>query len=78
MDTGLPLDGVRLIPTIGNEKLRTVMPVGGVSKSVTFTEASPVQFVVQLFFEPLQEVNARTAASTGRSNEHFEFMQTPR
>ena len=37
-----------------------------------------VQFVVQLFFEPLQDVNARTAANTDRSNEHFEFMQTPR
>jgi hypothetical protein len=48
MDTAVPVDGVRLMPTIGRLKLRTVVPVGGISKRVTFTVALLVQFVVQL------------------------------
>lgn len=77
METGLPVDGVRLMPTIGRVKLRTVTPVGGVSKSVTFTVALPVvQFVVQVLLVPVQEASAR-AVKTRMSSDHFEFMQTP-
>ena len=78
MGTGLPVDGVRLMPTIGRLKLSTVTPLGGVSKSVMLTLASPVvQFVVHLLLEPLQEASPRTAAITRRSNVLFGFMQTP-
>lgn len=77
METGLPVDGVRLMPTIGRVKLRTVTPVGGVSKRVTFTVALPVvQFVVQVLLVPVQEASAR-AVKTRMSSDHFEFMQTP-
>jgi hypothetical protein len=65
------------MPTIGKLKLSTVTPVGGVSKSVTLTVASPVwQFVVHCLLLPLQDASARTAGNIRRSNEHFEFMQT--
>ena len=78
MDTGLPVDGVRLIPTIGKVKLRTLTPVGGVSKSVTFTVASPVgQFVVHLFLEPVQEARGRTTRKMRGSNRRFEFIKHP-
>ena len=78
MGTALPVDGVRLMPTIGRLKLSTVTPLGGVSKSVMLTLASPVvQFVVHLLLEPLQEASPRTAATTRRINVLFGFMQTP-
>lgn len=78
METGLPVDGVRLMPTIGKLKLRTFTPVGGVSKSVMLTVASPVvQFVVHLVLEPLQEARGRTTRKIRRSNGRFEFIQTP-
>src|ERR1700739_4201228 len=79
METSLPLEGVRLIPTIGRLKLKTLTPLGGVSYSVTFTIAFPVvQFVVQVppFF-PLQEVSDRAPTTTKKFSLVFQFMQTP-
>ena len=80
MGTSLPPpEGVRLIPAIGRLKLRTSTPVGGVSNSVTLTVAVPVvpQFVVHLFFSPLQELSASTPTSVMNIRDFFEFILTP-
>lgn len=74
-----PVASVRLIPAIGRLKLRTSTPVGGVSNSVTLTVAVPVvpQFIVHLFFSPLQELRVTTAATVIHRRDFFEFIHAP-
>lgn len=67
------------MPAIGSVKLKTFVPVGGVSKRemVSVAFPPPPQFTVQAVFTPLQEVRRKTAEIPKRKKVRFEFMQTP-
>jgi len=76
-ETWLPVFGVRVMPEMGNRKLSTVTPVGGVSDSVRLSvPLFPPQFVTHRLCVPLQEDSARAAANTARSRYFLGFMQT--
>lgn len=78
-ETGLPLEGVNVIPMIGKVKLTTEVLVGGVSEIVRLREELPVtvQLVVQAVFNPLQELKTKMAAKAINRRDFFEFMLTP-
>jgi hypothetical protein len=77
-ETALPLDGVSVIPIIGNEKLTTLALVGGVSEMVRLRDAlpGPLQFVHGVF-KPLQELTAKIAAMAINRRDFFEFIAYP-
>jgi hypothetical protein len=78
-DTALPFEGVSVIPMIGSEKLTILVLVGGVSEIVKLSLElpPPPQFVVHLFFNPLQELKVTIAAMTTKRRDFFEFIQHP-
>lgn len=78
-DTALPLDGVSVIPIIGNEKLTTDVFVGGVSEMVRLRVAlpPPPQFVVHAFFNPLHELSTKITVTTMNKRDFFEFIHIP-
>jgi hypothetical protein len=53
--------------------------VGGVSEIVRLSLElpPPPQFVVHLFFNPLQELKVTIAAMTTKRRDFFEFIQHP-
>jgi hypothetical protein len=79
--TGLPEEGVRVIPAIGSVKLSRVTPVGGVSNMVMLTLAlpppPPPPPPPPLLFRPLQETSGRTAMPSISASKRFEFMHIP-
>jgi hypothetical protein len=78
METGLPLDGVSVIPMTGKVKLTTEVFVGGVSDIVTLKNASPPpQFVVHAVFNPLHELSASIAAKAIIRRVLFDFIHSP-
>lgn len=79
-ETALPLEGVSVIPIIGNEKLTTLALLGGVSEIVKLREAfpPPPQFVVHGVFNPLQELAAKMAAMAKKKRLFVEFITYPR
>lgn len=77
-DTGLPDEGVRLIPEIGRVKLTTLTPVGGTSESVRFSVAFPVGLqLVQGFFTPLHDESKNSELQTRRSFKNMDFIHVP-
>jgi hypothetical protein len=80
METSVPAEFVRLTPTIGSVKLSKLTVVDGVARIDSVTLALPVgvQFTVQAFFTPLQEVSANSAAIARRTTEYLDFMKAPR
>src|SRR5664279_478127 len=78
-ETGLPEEGVRLIPAIGSVKLSTEVPVGGVSyREIVRLAVPPPQFETQgCVPKPLQEFKIATAQMASRPKNNFDFMRTP-
>ena len=77
-ETGLPVEGVRLIPEIGSVKLTTLTPVGGVSESVRFSVAFPVGVqLVQRSCTPLHDESKNRELQTRRSFENMDFIHVP-
>jgi hypothetical protein len=79
-ETALPLEGVSVIPMIGNEKLTTLAFVGGVSEIVKLSDALP-PFGVQSVhgvFKPLHELTAKMAAIAKKKKLFLEFITYPR
>jgi hypothetical protein len=77
-DTVLPLDGVNVIPIIGNVKLTTVVFAGGLSEIVILRLAlpPPLQFVHGVF-SPLHELKAKIVTSAIKTSVFFEFIHIP-
>jgi hypothetical protein len=79
-DMALPLEGVKVIPMMGKEKLTTLAPDGVVSEMVMLSDALPLppQLVVHLFSSPLHEFRTANATITNSIRNRFESMDTPR
>jgi hypothetical protein len=68
-ETALPLEGVRVMPMIGNVKLTMDVFVGGVSEMVMLSDVSPPpQLVVHALCSPLHELNAKANVAATTSN----------
>ena len=77
-DTGLPEDGVKLMPAIGSVKLNTSAPMGGTSKmDIVRLALPPPQFVTHGVCIPLHEVNKVIENVASRPRYHFDFIDTP-